>query len=64
LNEWKRFGVRSVGNRPLPTSTIPASLVTAGARNFLVYDNYDAILGYNCAHTYALSVVLLSDRIK
>lgn len=64
LNEWKRIGVRSVGNRPLPTSTIPASLITAGARNFLVYDNYDAILGYNCAHTYALSVVLLADRIK
>jgi membrane-bound lytic murein transglycosylase B len=64
LNEWKRFGVRSVGNRPLPASTIPASLVKAGTRSFLVYDNYEAILGYNCAHTYALSVVLLADRLK
>jgi membrane-bound lytic murein transglycosylase B len=41
-----------------------ASLVTAGTRDFLVYDNYEAILGYNCAHTYALSVALLSDRLK
>jgi membrane-bound lytic murein transglycosylase B len=64
LNEWKRAGVRDAGNRALPTSTINASLVTAGARNFLVYDNYEAILGYNCAHTYALSVVLLADRLK
>jgi membrane-bound lytic murein transglycosylase B len=29
-----------------------------------VYENYEAILGYNCAHTYALSVALLADRIK
>jgi membrane-bound lytic murein transglycosylase B len=64
LNEWKRLGLRDVRNRALPTSTIKASLVTAGARNFLVYGNYEAILGYNCAHTYALSVVLLSDRLK
>ena len=35
----------------------------AGARSFLLYPNYEAILGYNCAHTYALSVALLSDRL-
>jgi membrane-bound lytic murein transglycosylase B len=28
-----------------------------------VYRNYDALLGYNCAHAYALAVALLSDRI-
>ena len=42
---------------------IEASLVRAGARSFLLYPNYEAILGYNCAHTYALSVALLSDRL-
>ena len=25
---------------------------------------YDAILGYNCAHYYALTVALLSDRLR
>jgi membrane-bound lytic murein transglycosylase B len=30
---------------------------------FLVYGNYEALLGYNCAHTYALSVAFLADRI-
>ena len=40
-----------------------ASLVRAGSRSFLLYSNYDSILGYNCAHTYALSVALLSDRL-
>ena len=30
---------------------------------FLVYDNYEALLDYNCAHTYALSVGLLADRL-
>jgi membrane-bound lytic murein transglycosylase B len=64
LTEWKRRGVRAAGGRPLPSGTTPASLVTAGTRYFLVYDNYEALLGYNCAHTYALSVALLADRLK
>jgi membrane-bound lytic murein transglycosylase B len=42
---------------------MPASLVQAGRRNFLLYPNYDALLRYNCAHSYALSVALLSDRL-
>jgi membrane-bound lytic murein transglycosylase B len=29
-----------------------------------VYGNYEALLGYNCAHAYALSVGLLSDRLR
>ena len=64
LSEWKRRGVRASGNRALPSGETLASLVAAGSRQFLVYDNYEAILRYNCAHTYALSVVLLADRLK
>jgi len=30
----------------------------------LVYANDEALLAYNCAHTYALSVALLADRIR
>ena len=40
-----------------------ASLLRAGKKTYLVYTNYDALLGYNCAHAYALAVGLLSDRI-
>jgi membrane-bound lytic murein transglycosylase B len=64
LAEWKKRGVRALGNKPLPAGTLPASLVAAGSKYFLVYENYEAILGYNCAQTYALSVALLADRIK
>jgi membrane-bound lytic murein transglycosylase B len=64
LSDWKKRGLRALGNRPLPTGATEASLVAAGSRYFLVYDNYEAILAYNCAHTYALSVALLADRLK
>ena len=40
-----------------------ASLCRATVGAFLVYRNYDALLDYNCAHSYALSVALLADRL-
>ncbi|HVQ17292.1 MAG TPA: lytic murein transglycosylase, partial [Vicinamibacterales bacterium] len=64
LAEWQKLGVRLVGGRPLPRAAIPAGLVDVGERTFLVYPNYDAILAYNCAHYYALTVALLSDRLR
>jgi membrane-bound lytic murein transglycosylase B len=64
LAEWQKLGVRLTGGKPLPRATIGAGLVDVGERAFLVYPNYDAILGYNCAHYYALTVALLSDRLR
>ena len=64
LDEWRRLGVRTLANGPLPTADLDASLVAGGARNFLTYPNYEALLRYNCAHTYALAVALLSDQIR
>lgn len=64
LKDWRRFGLRTMGGAPLPAAATQASLVQAGSRSFLVYANYDALLAYNCAHTYALSVGLLADRLK
>jgi membrane-bound lytic murein transglycosylase B len=64
LDRWRKLGVRSIGNRPLPPGTADASLVTDGARFFLVYKNYEALLAYNCATSYAISVAMLSDRLK
>ena len=64
LSEWTRLGVRTMSGRPLPAAKLDASLVAAGPRAFLAYANYEALLRYNCAHTYALAVAILSDRIR
>ena len=64
LAEWNALGVRTMTRAALPKADLDASLVGAGARNFLVYPNYEALLRYNCAHTYALAVALLSDQLK
>jgi membrane-bound lytic murein transglycosylase B len=63
LSRWRELGVRRVDGGPLPDAALEASLVPAGRRVFLVYPNYETILDYNCAHSYALSVALLADRI-
>ena len=64
LAKWQSLGVRTVTGGPLPKVNRSASLMRAGAKNYLVYGNYDALLGYNCAHAYALAVGLLSDRLR
>jgi membrane-bound lytic murein transglycosylase B len=64
LARWRALGVTMAGGRALPAAAIEGSLVTAGRRHFLVYPNYEAILAYNCAHPYGLSVALLSDRVR
>ncbi len=61
--EWEKLGVRRPGGGPLPASLPNASLVSGAKRHFLVFHNYDALLAYNCAHAYALSVALLGDRV-
>jgi membrane-bound lytic murein transglycosylase B len=64
VREWRKLGLLSRGGTPLPATATSASLVEAGARTFLLYDNYEALLGYNCAHSYALSIGLLADRLR
>jgi membrane-bound lytic murein transglycosylase B len=64
LAEWSRLGVALKDGRPLPDADLEAGLVKTQRRSFLVYTNYDAILRYNCAHHYALSVALLADRLQ
>ena len=63
LPEWQRLGVRLPDGRSLPKGDQAAALVSGTTRHFLVYDNYEALLDYNCAHAYALAVALLSDSI-
>jgi membrane-bound lytic murein transglycosylase B len=64
LAEWNRMGLRTASGAALPAVEIDASLLQAGSRTYLVYRNYEAVLGYNCAHTYALSIVLLAGQIE
>jgi membrane-bound lytic murein transglycosylase B len=63
LSTWRELGVTQKNGAALPRAGIAASLVRVDTRRFLVYGNYEALLGYNCAHTYALSVAFLADRI-
>jgi len=65
LSDWTKWGVVRANGRRLPTASMDASLVTTGDdHTFLVYRNYEALLGYNCAHYYALSVAMLADRLQ
>jgi membrane-bound lytic murein transglycosylase B len=64
LSAWWKLGLRTVTHQPLPGApTIQASLIRDESRAFLVYANYEALLDYNCAHSYALSVALLADLL-
>src|SRR5262249_12633175 len=63
LSRWRELGVRLPNGKPLPSADLKASLVSGTRRYFLVYGNYDALLEYNCAHSYAISVALLADTI-
>jgi len=63
LTRWAELGVKRAGGKALPKSDTPASLVSGSSRRFLVDANYDAILDYNCAHSYAIAVSLLGDAI-
>lgn len=62
LATWKKLGVKTITGGPLPSADIEASLVSGVKRHFLVYPNYQAILGYNCVNAYGLSVGILGDR--
>lgn len=64
LKAWQALGVRTAQGRALPQADRDASLIRAGKKAYLVYGNYEALLGYNCAHAYALAVSQLADRIR
>ena len=74
MTRWQQLGVTLPNGGALPAShTDPgagtsgasdtAALVSGATRHFLVYANYDALLEYNCAHAYAISVGVLANRI-
>ena len=66
MSRWNALGIRRINKNRLPKREILGRLVLPDDKRgkaFLVYKNYKAILSYNCAHLYALTVGLLSDQI-
>lgn len=64
LADWQRLGVRRVSGADLPQVDITGSLVSIDGRTFLVYDNYDALMRYNCVHRYALTVAMFAAQLR
>ena len=63
---WRVLGVRAqTGVLPSDDGTLWQVLVPAGANGpaFLVSPNFDALLAYNRAYSYAIAVGVLADRI-
>lgn len=64
LSLWKTLGLERTDGEPIPATDQAASLLrTDDGKAYLVFRNYEALLSYNCAHAYALSVGHLGDAI-
>jgi len=65
VSEWRRRGVLTVSGKRLADGQDAAIYLPAGARGpaFLLFPNFNVILKYNNAASYALAVGILSDRI-
>lgn len=66
LRSWASKGVERGDGKRLPAVDIPgAVLVPAGHRGpaFVVYENFQVIMGWNRSEFYAISVGHLADRI-
>ncbi len=67
LKAWQDLGVTRLNGDPLPDVEIEASLAMPDGpegRAFLTYNNYRAILRYNCSDLYAISIGILADAFK
>lgn len=67
LSEWSAEGVGMVNDQPLPIESISASIIVPSGHQgpaFLVYSNFNVIMGWNRSEFYALSVGLLADQIN
>ncbi|MFU8831994.1 MAG: lytic murein transglycosylase [Wenzhouxiangella sp.] len=66
LVDWAELGVRRADGAALPVADLSARLLLpmghAGPA-FLVYDNFDVLLGWNRSSSFAIAVGHLADRI-
>lgn len=66
LDAWRELGVTDVIGGALPAADLEAALLLPAGRHgpaFLVYDNFNAIMGWNRSEFFALTVGHLADRI-
>lgn len=63
---WRALGVKPAHDRPVPDDGEATLILPAGIRGpaFLIQPNFAVILRYNTALSYALTVALLSDRLR
>jgi membrane-bound lytic murein transglycosylase B len=67
ISVWKKLGILRADGKPLPPPAhdLSSSLLrTDDGKSYLVSRNYEALLSYNCANAYALSVGHLGDAIE
>ena len=69
LSKFREMNFQKLNGQKVDNLGIDSYLVRMGReendfRYFIVYNNYLNILSYNCSNYYALSVGLLSDKIK
>ncbi len=67
IDSWSAAGVRKATGEALPASDAEAEIILpAGAAGpaFLVTGNFDAIMRYNPATSYALAISYLSDGLR
>jgi membrane-bound lytic murein transglycosylase B len=67
LATWAELGVRSMDGDVLPTAAMTASLLDmggGGGPNFLVYNNFRTLMVWNRSTYFALSVGLISDKLR
>jgi lytic murein transglycosylase len=64
--DWASLGVVGADGKPLPTADRAWLFAPTGASgpSFLIFANFKGIVCYNPAYSYALAVVLLSDRLR
>lgn len=67
VRAWAALGIRQADGAALANSEIPGALILPQGRAgpaFLVYRNFEIILGWNRSNHYALAVGLLADRLQ
>jgi membrane-bound lytic murein transglycosylase B len=66
LSDWAGAGVRDANGQLLPSLPLMAAILLPGGAQgpaFVVYENFDVIMGWNRSEFYAISVGRLADRI-
>jgi len=67
IAQWRALGLADAGGRGWPAGATLATLIEPdGPRReaYLTFGGYRALLAYNCSNFYALSVGLLSERLR